>query len=1147
MAGELSLKVFLAGRVAVETDEVVIDEARFPGRQGRLLFAYLVAEQGRPVPRDELAEALWGEALPASWDKSLTVIASKLRNLLADGGLDGANALTGAFGCYRLDLPEGTWVDVIAAANAVQEAEEALAAGDLDEARAAATLAASLVRQPFLPGEDGTWVEERRRELTDARGGALNVLADACLRSGDAREGAKWAEQAVALEPFRETGYRRLMEAHVAAGNRAEALRVYERCRRLLAEELGAYPSPETESIYRGLLERPSVQTEVATAPELPQQPVAPPVGDLKHKPGSAFARYLASRRGVMAAAAIGALTAAAVAGILATRDGSSHVALIAGDSVGVVDSHSGRFVADVGVGATPTHIAVGEGAIWVTSADDQSVSRIDPVTKARVETITVGSSPSGIAVGNGAVWVANSLNGTVSRIDPATNSVVQRIDVGNGPVGIIYARGSIWVANTVDNTITRIDADSGKPTKTLQIAAIELAYGAGALWASQRGANQVARIDPSTGDVIAAITVGNGPTGIAVGDGAVWVANSLDGTVTRINPETNTVAETVPTVGNGPTGVAVDSHGVWVTNQFRGTLVRIDPRTNKPAQPIAVGNRPRGVAVAGGDVLVAVRDSGAGHRGGTLTLRSDLLPHTNPIDSIDTAVSYSTYMWPLLRMTGDGLVAYNQVSGLAGTQLVPDLAVSLPAPTDRGKTYTFRLRPGIHYSNDRPVEASDFRPTFERDFKIGSPVAYYDGIVGAARCRKRPKRCDLSRGIVADDAARTVAFHLVAPDPEFLYKLAIPFAYVLPAGTPPRDTETRPLPATGPYVIATYKSRRLLRLVRNRYFREWSQAAQPDGYPDQIVLRMAGTADQAIGDVIRAKADLVWTAEPFSQGQVVKLETQHASQVRANPGQLTQGLFLNTRVPPFDQLDVRRALNYAADRAAAIQANGGSTTAQPTCQILPPDFPGYRSYCPYTAGSTTRGGWTAPDLTRARALVAHSGTRGMKVTVWAWTQAAGFNAFAVKLLRSLGYRVSTKVLGDSYFAAIQDSRNKAQIGFAGWQPDYPSASAFFRPLFSCAAFMRDNPNNLNAAEFCAPKIDRQIELALREQTTNPSFARELWERVDREITDQAPWVPLFTPKWINAWGADIRSHAAAASSYSRMSPPRRSRPHRRD
>ena len=109
------------------------------------------------MPRDELAEALW-ETPPATWDKVLTVTVSKLRALLTEHGIDGATALTGAFGCYRLALPDGTWVDVIAATDATQEAEDALAADDLEQAKASAALAASLLRQPFLPGEEGTWV-----------------------------------------------------------------------------------------------------------------------------------------------------------------------------------------------------------------------------------------------------------------------------------------------------------------------------------------------------------------------------------------------------------------------------------------------------------------------------------------------------------------------------------------------------------------------------------------------------------------------------------------------------------------------------------------------------------------------------------------------------------------------------------------------------------------------------------------------------------------------------------------------------------------------------------------------------------------------------------------------------------------------------
>src|SRR6059058_5892237 len=191
--------VFLSGRVAVETDGVVVDDARFPGRQGRVLFAYLVAEQGRPVPRDELAEALWGETPPASWDKALTGIVSKLRSLLADQGIDGATALTGAFGCYRLELPKGTWVDVVAAADAAAEAEAALAVDNFAVASTAAARAESLLRRSFLPGEEGTWVEEKRRELANVRERALDILAEAALRSGDALEAVRWAEQATVL------------------------------------------------------------------------------------------------------------------------------------------------------------------------------------------------------------------------------------------------------------------------------------------------------------------------------------------------------------------------------------------------------------------------------------------------------------------------------------------------------------------------------------------------------------------------------------------------------------------------------------------------------------------------------------------------------------------------------------------------------------------------------------------------------------------------------------------------------------------------------------------------------------------------------------------------------------------------------------
>lgn len=1102
MANTLSLKVFLTGRVAVETDGAVIDEAKLGGRQGRILFAYLVAEQSRAVPRDELAEALWGDTPPATRDKALTVIASKLRGALAEAGLDGREVLTSAFGCYRLELPDGAWVDLFAAASSAKEAEDALAAADLDHARAAAESAQSLARRPFLPGEDGSWVEQQRRDLADIRERALSVLADACLRSGAARDAAKWAEELIAVSPFREAGYRRLMEAHVAAGNRAEALRVYEQCRQLLAEELGAYPSPETESIYRALLEAPQAPARTA------------PVGEPTVEPAELVVEGRSRKRRAVLLGVLGAVLAAAVVvPLVAFGEDEDRAAVpAAGDSLGVFDPRSGRLVAHIGVGATPTAVAAGEGAYWVTNADGHSVSRIDPETNAVVETVQVGNGPSGIATGAGAVWVVNSLDSTVSRIDPGTNTEVQKIPVEGGPLGILFAAGSVWVANTGVGTITKIDPRTGTPSKPLQVAATELAFGAGTLWATQRAEGQVVRIDPATGkQVFAPIHVGNGPTGIAFGHGAAWVANSLDGTVSRIDPDTNAVTGLV-TTGTGPHSVAVDARGVWVSDQFDGNVVRIDPGTNRVAQPVSVGGRPLGLALSNDAVLVAVRRPGAGHRGGTLVMRAEQRKEGDIIGSIDPALALVADTMPLLRMTGDGLVAFNQVSGLAGTQLAADLATSLPEPTDGGRTYTFRLRSGIRYSNGSPVRATDFRATFERNYALESPVMY-DGIVGDAQCRKRPKRCDLSRGVVADEAAQTVTFHLTRADPNFLHQLAQPFAYVLPGGTPRRPAGTHPPPATGPYVIETYQPRKLLRFVRNPFFREWSRAAQPAGYPDRIELRIAGTADEVIRDVVEGRADVARWAQPLTRKQASRLEIRYPSQLHSNPSPNIQALFLNTRVPPFDSLDARRAFNFAIDRAAAVDAQGGPTLAQTTCQVLPPNISGYRPYCPYTAGSTKSGTWTAPDLKTAKALVARSGTRGMKVTFWR-LPGAPVNGPALKALHSLGYRVAVKTVSDfdRYYELVSDSRQRAQIAFAGWYSLTPAD--FVVPQFSCRTFVPRSPLNLNGSQFCDPRIDRRVRRA--QQLTDPTASRALWQRIDRDLTDASPWVTLIVSKDVN-------------------------------
>ena len=254
-----------------------------------------------------------------------------------------------------------------------------------------------------------------------------------------------------------------------------------------------------------------------------------------------------------------------------------------------------------------------------------------------------------------------------------------------------------------------------------------------------------------------------------------------------------------------------------------------------------------------------AVRQSGAGHRGGTLQGADEPIA----VDSIDTAVAYDTTSWPILRMTNDGLVAYNQASGVAGTQLVPDLAVSLPTPTDGGRTYTFRLRPNIRYSNGRPVKASDFRAALERDFEIGKrPVALL-----RRHRRRRPlqEASEALRPLARDRRGRRRARRSPSISsrrtPSSCTSSRSTSPTCCPRGQPAKEARTRPLPATGPYMIASYRPRHTLRLVRNPHFREWSKAAQPDGYPDEIVFEIGGTPAAAVNDVIHGKADVFSTA----------------------------------------------------------------------------------------------------------------------------------------------------------------------------------------------------------------------------------------------------------------------------------------------
>jgi SARP family transcriptional regulator, regulator of embCAB operon len=242
--------------VQVEDGPRVLDERGFPSRQVRRAFAYLVTEHLRPVPRQELAGALWDDdAAPPAMEAALSAVLSKIRAAIRRASLADAVSLDATFGAYQLRLPPEVWIDAEAAVRAVDEAEGLLRLGRGSQGWGRACVAAAIARRPFLPGEEGAWITTVRNRLRATLVRALDCLAEAWLANGEGALAVQAATEVVELEPYRESAHLRLMRVHAALGNRAEALRAYERCREILREGLGADPSPAIEALALELLQ----------------------------------------------------------------------------------------------------------------------------------------------------------------------------------------------------------------------------------------------------------------------------------------------------------------------------------------------------------------------------------------------------------------------------------------------------------------------------------------------------------------------------------------------------------------------------------------------------------------------------------------------------------------------------------------------------------------------------------------------------------------------------------------------------------------------------------------------------------------------------------------------------------------------------
>jgi ABC-type transport system substrate-binding protein len=946
--------------------------------------------------------------------------------------------------------------------------DEALAAFDsarqaiLAAARAQDRFLEETVADPSFPLPVGIGLDAGEAVPLEAgyRGGALNLAARLC---GRAKPGEILASQGVVHLARKVEGVRYVDRGDLHLKGLAEPVRVF----RAISEERD--PAVRFRELAPGRATRAPVPVRLA-----------------RRHPVSA---------GVLALALVAAV---AIPTTLALR-GEGPAQQVVGDALVMIDLGTGKRES-VPLDSRPGDIAIGAGGVWVTLPDRGAVSRIDPRTMTVRNTILVGADPSGIAIGAGSVWVTNGGSSTVSRISPETEGVVgDPIDVPSGPAGIAVGLGGVWVADSFAASVSRIDPKTGtvQPPISVGDRPVGVAIGEDGLWVADAGSGSVSLVDPDT-SAVRTVDVGNGPLSIAAGPEGIWVARSLDGTIKRIDPDTVAVDKTID-VGGAPSGLDAGSGIVLVSDESQGSVTTVVPVDGWSATTITVGSQAGDVAVGDGVVWVSVRGSEAAHRGGTLTVWGDRAR----FDTLDPALAYDWISDGILSLTNDGLVGFKRVGGLESATLVANLAQRITVPTNGGRTYTFELRPGIRYSTGEVVQPEDFRRAIERVFANDSAgVDYFSRIVGADDCVPG-KPCDLSDGIVTDD--HTVTFNLSAPDPDFPYALTLPFAFPVPAETPDDLGKHSFVPATGPYAVTTYTKGKEIVLDRNPRFSSWDETVRPDGFPDHIVWRLGTDLGQMAAKVLRGDADLMFTLpEPESSA---RLASNRAGQLPLAPQPATWFMSLDTRAPPFDDPRVRRALNFAVDRRRIQELIGNGTG--PACQVIPPNFPGYVPYCPYTRqpGET----WTAPDFNEARRLVNESRTTGMKVTVW--TAPCCFPRVATyfrDLLRKLDYRARLKAVDDAtYFSALYGWPRRAQIAFAGFFADYPAESGFLPPIAGCGA-------PANSSGFCDRGIDERMERATRLQITDPAAAHRLWSSIEHDIMDAAPWVPLVDRSWVN-------------------------------
>jgi peptide/nickel transport system substrate-binding protein len=484
----------------------------------------------------------------------------------------------------------------------------------------------------------------------------------------------------------------------------------------------------------------------------------------------------------------------------------------------------------------------------------------------------------------------------------------------------------------------------------------------------------------------------------------------------------------------------------------------------------------------------------GSGKQGGTLNGTYASFP-----DYIDPALSYTAEGWTAMADVYIPLLTYKHANGEEGSEVIPGLAKELPKISNGGKTYTLFLRPGLKYSDGTPVKASDFPFAVERMLKLNSGgTPFYTSIVGAEKFAET--KSGSIAGIETDDKTGEIVINLTQPRGTFTNELGLMFVAPLPQDTPVEDLSADPPPGTGPYMITKSQPGRGWEYERNPQWAKANGEAMPDlpeGTVDSAKMTVIRNPQSQVDDIEQGTYDWMQNPPPSSRYAEVK-EKFEGTQFRVEPTISTYYFWMNMTKPPFDDVKVRQAVNYAVDSAALERIYAGQIKG--TQQILPPGMPGYEKIELYPH-----------DLAKAKEMLKEAHPSDMDVTVWTDTESPNNEAgeYYEGVLKELGFNTTLKIINaDNYFTVIgNQSTADLDTGWSDWFQDYPHPNDFFQPLLSGESILQTN--NGNFANIDNPAFNKKIS-KLGEEQLGPE-QEDAYKELDKEYMEEAPWAPYGT------------------------------------